>query len=58
MEVTIIVRTGKKAKSTSKEIDEVTDIAINIGDIIYKKYGFKACKCKCGKDFTSLILEK
>ena len=58
MEVTIIVRTGKKAKSTSKEIDKVTDIAINIGDTIYRKYGFKACKCKCGKDFTSLILKK
>ena len=58
MEVTIIVRTGKKAKSTSKEIDKATDIAINIGDIVYRKYGFKACNCKCGKDFTSLILKK
>ncbi|MEM3113082.1 MAG: hypothetical protein QXI33_01510 [Candidatus Pacearchaeota archaeon] len=56
MEVTIIVRTEKK--NNSKQLDNATDMAINIGDIIYRKYGLKACKCKCGKDFTSLILKK
>ena len=58
MEVTIIVKTGKNNKTSSKQLDNATDMAINIGDIIYKKYGFNACKCKCGKDFTRIILKK
>lgn len=41
-----------------KQLDNATDMAINIGDLVYRKFGFKACKCKCGKDFTSLILKK
>ena len=58
MMITITAKTGKGSKSSKKEIDKVTDIVINIGDIVYRKYGFKACKCKCSKDFTSVILEK
>ena len=58
MIITITAKTGKGSKSSKKEIDKATDIAINIGDIVYRKYGFKACKCKCGKDSTSILLEK
>jgi len=58
MEVTIIVKTGKKDKTNTKQLDKATDMAVDIGDLVYKKYGFNACKCRCGKDFTSIILKK
>ena len=58
MEVIIAVKTDKKNKTSSKQLDNATHVMINIGDLIYKKYGFEVCKCRCRKDSTSIILKE
>jgi len=43
-----------KDKNLNRSVEEV----LTIGEMIYKKYNFNACKCRCMSDGTSLILEK
>lgn len=42
----------------NKDLNLATERALEIGEIIYKKYKLKICKCKCRSDGTSVILEK
>lgn len=40
-----------------KDLDRTVDEVLSIGEVVYKKYHLKACRCKCMKDGTTLILE-
>lgn len=42
-----------------KDVDSTVDKVLDIGSILEKKFkGFKAGRCRCLSDGTSLILEK
>ena len=42
-----------------KNLDSTVDKVLDIGSILQKKFkGFRAGRCKCMEDGTSLILEK
>jgi len=59
MKLIITLKTGKGDKSTKKDLDESVDTILKIGSILEKKFkGFKAGRCRCMKDGTTLIMEK
>ena len=56
MEIIITAKTSKK-NPTQKELDKTVDLVLDAGELIYKKFKFKECNCRCRVNSTYLILK-